>query len=897
VIMGGLVRTGEVGRMGLMERRGRMVLGIGRIMIAADAELGVSGDIPHSEVAGFRLAVARIPVLHGLVCWAVLGTQPRWGWWILGAVPTVGHRASGQPRAVFVTGMTQMALSGEVLVEPDPVKQFFADHCVRCHGVEKQKGDFRLDRLEREFTELAVAERWAEVLFRMNSGEMPPEDEKQPSAEELGGVVDWLSARLKEGEAARMAMRGPVTHYRLSRDEYGATVHDLLGVHYDVNLPGAFNEDPRWHGFERIGAMLSLSPSHVDRYLKAAETVLARAFAEKPVVAVKRRADAVDMRHRSERKRLEELGIADKVRAVVWPGGAVEGFRSYWFSEVRESGVYRARIRLSGLRGLDGRAPHLSVWDSRLKRSIYDEDIIAAEDKPVEIEFETFLDLPAELDFVNELSGAFEKTGNHTLNVLIGGGSIFTHSRETRRTHPTGYKLFDDEGRAIFPVLLVDSVEWEGPLTSEADLKKREGLVPAKDDLGDARECLKKFAGLAWRRPASEAEVDRYVAVVEREMAAGEKFAAAYRAAMVGVLASKNFFYLVEGSPGERRDGLDDWELASRLSCFLWGSMPDAALFAAAEVGTLRQPEVLRGQVRRMFGDAKIGRFTDAFPRQWLQLYKVGMFPPDPRLYPNYDLWLEKSMVLETTEYFAMMFGRNLPLREFLVSDWTMVNPRLAAFYGLPPLEASGFQRVALRPEDHRGGLLTNASVLMLTSDGTRHRPVHRGVWVSEAIFGRTPPPPPPNVEPLAPTPSDKPKATVRMQLEAHATNATCASCHRRIDPLGFAFEHYDAVGQWRTEERVATGQGGNPPVNASGTMPDGRAFTGPDGFKELLAQDVDRFAEAFVEQLATFGLRRVMTLDDRAQLKAIAAATKYGGYRLRDVIEQLVVSPLFQKR
>ncbi len=798
--------------------------------------------------------------------------------------------------ARFLFLLLLCAAAGRVFAEP-AVEKFFADHCVRCHGEKKQKGDFRLDSLVREFGELQTAERWAEVVFRMNSGEMPPEDEKQPSAEELGRVVDWLTARLKDGEAARMAKRGPVAHYRLSRDEYAATVQDLLGVTFDVNLPGAFNEDPRWHGFERIGAMLSLSPSHVDRYFKAAETVLERAFPAKPVVAAKVGVDAVEMRHRSERKRFEELGIADKVRAVIWPGGSLAAFRGYWSGQLRESGMYRARVRLSGLPGLDGRTPHLSVWHTKLKRSVCDEDIIAPEDKPVVVEFETFLEMPAELDFVNELSGAFNKEGNHTLNVLNGGGSVFTHSRETRRLNPTGYKLFDDEGQAIYPALIVHSVEWEGPLTSEADLKKREGLVPVKDDLAEARACLKKFAGLAWRRPASDAEVERYVAVVERELAAGEKFATAYRAAMVGVITSKNFYYLVEGSPTERRDVLNDWELASRLSYFLWGSMPDEALFSAAQAGTLRQPEVLREHVRRMLGDAKIARFTEAFPRQWLQLHKVGMFPPDPKLYPDYDLWLEKSMVLETTGFFTEMFAKNLPLRGFLFSDWTMVNPRLAAFYKLPPLGASGFQRVALRPEDHRGGLLTHASVLMLTSDGTRHRPVHRGVWVSEAIFGKTPPPPPPNVEPLEPTPSDKPKATVRMQLEAHATHATCASCHRKIDPLGFAFEHYDAVGQWRTEERVATGKGGNPPVNASGTMPDGRAYNGPDEFKKIMAQDVDRFAEAFVEQLATFALRRVMTLDDRAQLTVIAAATKPGGHRLRDVIEQLVMSPLFQKR
>jgi hypothetical protein len=338
---------------------------------------------------------------------------------------------------------------------------------------------------------------------------------------------------------------------------------------------------------------------------------------------------------------------------------------------------------------------------------------------------------------------------------------------------------------------------------------------------------------------------------------------------------------------------LTDVELASRLSYFLWGSMPDDALLAPG----LGRPESLRAQARRMLEDPKISRFLEAFPRQWLQLHKVGLFPPDPKLYPDYDLWLEKSMVLESVEYFREVFSKNLPLREFLASDWAVVNPRLAAYYGLKPLTASGFQRVTLRPEDRRGGILTHASVLSLTSDGTRHRPVHRGVWVSETVFGRTPPPPPPNVEPLEPTPSDKPRASIRQQLEAHATHAQCASCHRKIDPLGFAFDAYDAVGRWRTVERGLPGKGPDPAVDASGTLPDGRAFSGAEEFKTLLAADVDRFAEAFAGQLATFALRRVMTLDDAPALRKIAEACKPEGYRLRSMIEALVTSDLFRNR
>jgi hypothetical protein len=204
---------------------------------------------------------------------------------------------------------------------------------------------------------------------------------------------------------------------------------------------------------------------------------------------------------------------------------------------------------------------------------------------------------------------------------------------------------------------------------------------------------------------------------------------------------------------------------------------------------------------------------------------------------------------------------------------------------------------VQLEAGDHRGGLLTQAAVLSLTSDGTRHRPVHRGVWVSEAIFGRTPPPPPPNVEPLEPTPVNKPKATIREQLQAHTTHATCAACHQKIDPLGFAFDHYDAIGRWRMTERVAGGLGPDPPVHAAGSLPDGRAYHGAEEFKDRLVEDLDRFAEAFTEQLATYALRRVMTVDDLPSIRSITATSQKDDYRLQTLIESLVLSPLFLQR
>ena len=777
----------------------------------------------------------------------------------------------------------------------DALESYFKEHCLRCHGEKKQKGDLRLDTLAKDFTGGSETERWFEVINRIGAGEMPPEDEPQPTAEASERVMEWLSARIKEGESARMAKRAPVAHYRLSREEYAFTVADFLGVQYDTRAPGAFSEDPEWQGFERLGSELSLSPSHVEKYLKAAAEIIDLAFPDKKPFQVKSRVDALymDWQNAGKRKELDAIGITPKIRTLFWPGHELSNVRPDGGYR-QTAGRYRGRIQLSGLTPAGGRTPHVTLYSKELDRMIFEADVLAAEDKPAVLEFEVFL--PAgKWDVI--ISNAVPGPSNLP-HAGRPGGAVFTTLKDPKSREPWQRKMTDDEGRPLYPLLIVDWIDWEGPLESPADLQKREGLFPADNaDASAVLACLTRFAKGAWRRPVTSEEMQPYAAIVAREQAEKTTLRAAYKTALLGVLASKNFTYLTEGSPGEKRPLLSDWELASRLSYFLWSSAPDAQLRTAAEKGALRTSEGLRAEVLRMMADAKIARFTESFPRQWLQLKRVGDFPPDEKLYPDYDAWLEHSMVQESTSYFAEMFRQNLPLSEFIDSNWTMLNPRLALHYGIDPPDSAKFQRVALSPEQHRGGLLTQASILSLSSDGTRHRPVHRGIWVSQAILGKTPPPPPPNVSAIQPNPVNEPKATIRQKLAAHKANPNCAACHAKIDPLGLAFDHYDAIGRWRTEEVVLTGKGANPPVDASGTLSDGRHFADSAEFKKLLAARPEPFAHAFVSKLAVYGLRRAVTLDDEAAIKAIAEKSKSSGYALRDVIESFVLSDLFRKR
>ncbi|MBL8865593.1 MAG: DUF1588 domain-containing protein, partial [Planctomycetia bacterium] len=315
-----------------------------------------------------------------------------------------------------------------------------------------------------------------------------------------------------------------------------------------------------------------------------------------------------------------------------------------------------------------------------------------------------------------------------------------------------------------------------------------------------------------------------------------------------------------------------------------------------AQVGTLKG-EGLKREVDRLLLDGKSHRFIDDFTRQWLQLHRLGMFPPDKKLYPNYDAWLETSLRSEPVEFVREMYTKNLPIDQLIDSDWTMANARLCEFYGLPEPKSGGFQRVSLKPEHHRGGLLTMGAVLGLTSDGTRHRPVHRGVWVSEVMFNKTPPPPPANVSAIEPSPPESPKATLRQKIEAHRNNANCAACHAKIDPLGIAWDNYDAIGQWRTHEKVAKGIGEDPLLDPSGVLPDGRAFKDSVQFKRLLIDDRDRFLHAFVEHLCTYALRRVLTVDDREAVSAIVEDVRKSNAGLKDVVRFVALSELMRKR
>jgi len=457
------------------------------------------------------------------------------------------------------------------------VQPFVKKYCVECHGEDVQKGDFRVDNLSPKVgTENSP--QWLEIMERINSGEMPPEEVKvRPRAEESAKIVEWIAMRMKEGESARMAARGRVSYNRLTRDEYVNTVRDLIGVHFDANDPGNLLEDPEWHGFERIGSVLTLSPSNIEKYLGAADTILNEAYPDplpknakpalpfggsKPVLYE----DQISERHR---ERLRELGLLDKVRYEMWPGDI---FRySLLKDPLPESGIYEISYTLSGLKPEKGRAPRIKVYESKVDRVLFEQDIVAPEDKPVTVTFRAHLPKGRpNIQVYNDVPGPSNnpRSGRH--------GNVPFISTKIGRI-PWQMKLTDEQGQPRYPFLIMDSISWKGPIIEDREQQFRDDYMPTEEgNMQQVRECLATLARRAFRRPITDEELDGYVSIVKSELDAKETFRNAVKAGMLAILNSKSFLFIAEGDENSQRNTLNDWEIASRLSYLLWSTKKGA---------------------------------------------------------------------------------------------------------------------------------------------------------------------------------------------------------------------------------------------------------------------------------------------------------------------------------
>ena len=656
--------------------------------------------------------------------------------------------------------------------EPPPAKQldepartFLATHCQECHTGEKPKGDFRVDQLSADFASTANRERWLAALKRVKAGEMPPKAKPRPTEKDVHAVTDWVAARV---EAVRQA-QGRVGLRRLNRVEYENTVRDLLGI--DVELQEMLPADTSANGFDNNGEALHTSSFLMEKYLEAADLALGKAIANCPQPPlVKKRYLLKEERGVKVSTESVYLDRADEL--VMFSSSAWNALTVSQFYPP-DRGKYRIRISASGYQSGDkpvmfriDAGPMLMGTKNHLV-SYFD----AAPNKQTVIEF------------VDSLEAR-----NHI--------RISPYGLATAQTvNKIGAEKYDGPG------LAVQWVEVEGPLHDTwppechrrifGDLEQKRSPVfnndrrvevVSKTPEADAERILRDFARRAFRRTVTDDDIKPFIALVKAKLAAKQSFEQAVRVGLTAIMLSPDFLFLRE-KPGR----LDDFALASRLSYFLWSTMPDEELLTLAEKGKLHEPETLRAQVERMLKHPKAAAFTENFVGQWLGLRDIDFTEPSFLLYPEYDALLRVSMVKETELFFAELLKNDLSVTNFVASDFSMLNGRLAKHYGIPGVDGYAFRKVTLPPESHRGGVLTMASVLKVTANGTTTSPVTRGVWVMDRILGTPPPNPPSDVPAIEP--DIRGATTIREQLAKHRQIASCAACHAKIDPPGFALE------------------------------------------------------------------------------------------------------------
>jgi hypothetical protein len=769
----------------------------------------------------------------------------------------------------------------------DAVRPVLARHCLACHSGEKPEGNLDLAKLSPDFAVAADRLRWQSVLERVRDGDMPPEKKPRPTDGEISTLLGWIESQ----EAAIRARQGRVVLRRLNRVEYENTIRDLLGI--NVNLREQLPEDGSADGFDNAGAALHTSSFLMERYLEAADIALNLAIANRP-------APPPLLQKRISVKDGHPIRTTTEDVYRFGPDGEVICFCSSNWHNVSVPGVYpadggdfRFRISVSGVQS--GDRPVTFRVTSGNTRLTGTSGLVGYFDAP-----------PGERKIIEFVRHLEPRT---TIAILPYGLA----SAQTVKA--TGAEQWAGPGLAI------QYVEVEGPLHETwppASHRRLFGDLPQKNfgiynfrdrvevvsgqPLVDAERILRDFTRRAFRRAVGEADVAPFLEVVKARLAAEATFEQALRAALKGVLISPEFVFLRE-EPGR----LDDFALASRLSYFLWSTMPDEELFAVAERKQLSQPNVLRQQVERMLQDPKAAALTENFVGQWLSLREIDFTEPSHLLYPEFDHLLKVSMIRETELFFDEVLKSDLSVANFVASDFTMLNGRLAKHYGISGPEGWEFQKVALPPDSHRGGVLTMASVLKVTANGTTTSPVLRGAWVLDRILGTPPSPPPPNVPVL--DPDIRGATTIREQLAKHRSVESCGACHRTIDPPGFALESFDCIGGWRDWYRV-TGTGGvvvvdgrrmsyhkGKNVDPADELPDGRKFANIDELKQLLLADKEQVARSLAGKLVTYATGAAPRAADKPQIEAIVGQIREKNYGLRSLVHAVVQSDLFQQK
>ncbi|MCA9173733.1 MAG: DUF1592 domain-containing protein [Planctomycetales bacterium] len=786
--------------------------------------------------------------------------------------------------------------------------------CAHCHGPQKQEARLRLDKLSTDLIgDRAAAEHWHEVLNVLNRGEMPPEDEPQLTDAERAAVTGWLTAAIREAQDALRNTSGRVILRRLNRVEYRNTMQDLLGLEmdYDRDLPP---DAPSRDGFRNDGAALRMSPLQLEYYLATARRALDRVIVS------------------GEAPRVYEYKF-DKSNVGGWLGnversnqlGRQQSFLATMKKDYPEEGEFLIRITIDVELKPDKGFPLLEVSVGYRP----DTKILFREVDVVE------LDQPGR--HVLEFRGRLE---NHPLPVR-GQGKFPGLVVRARNLYTDGSPLPKGEKNKFppepdLPLIVVQSLEFTAPVFDAWPPPLHRNILIAselreQDELAYTREVLRRFLPRAYRRPASDLEVDALADFFQTIRPDFPSYEEAVRETLAMALIQPQFLYLLEeldetassmspqlapletlseaeqaardaAEPSAQRRGrrqITDWELASRLSYFLWSTMPDETLTKLAAESRLGLPEVLAEQVERMLADSRSERMVRQFTEQWLRLDTMDQVAVSQQQHPNFDDQLKPHMRGETIALMTELIRHNECALLLLDSDFTMLNEPLAKHYGIDGVLGQAFRRVPLPAEPKRGGLLGHASILLANSTGADSHAVRRAVWIRDRLLNDPPAPPPPNVPTLDEADAKFRKLSVREQLEIHRGDGACASCHRGIDPWGIALEHFDAVGKWRNEIQRRNGKQVEAlPVQAADVLPDGTPLDGAVQLRQhLLTARRDDFVRSLTSRLLTYALGRRLEFSDEPVVDDLAQKLAAREHRLRDLIVEIVRSEPFRTK
>jgi len=794
------------------------------------------------------------------------------------------RRHNGLAWAVIAAALPASAAAGE-LSPPRPVASFLERHCAACHSEHDAEAGFDLAGLALEADSPAGDRRWTTLIDRVAHGEMPPADAEQPTPADrerfLTAAGGWLTDAIRD----RDTRLGRVHGRRLTRREMERSLHALLGI--DIPLAQELPEEPRPGGFTTVAERQSISHHQLERHLAVVDRALDEAFrrALSPADELQKDLAASEIVRTNPASRCREPELLAS-RAVVWSGGPIY-YGRLPCTTAPADGWYRFRVTASGLTlpatGGVWCTVHAGLCVSSAPLLQYVTAFEAGEE-PREIAFECWL------------------PKGHMLEIRPGD---ITLKRANFREGQVG--AGEGEPQNV-PGLALERLVMERFHEGPGDDALRRlvfGDVPLeKDDKtgrlrprpenakADAARLVAAFARRAFRRPVPDEVVAGYVTLVHDLLAEKTPFAEALRAGYRAILCSSRFLYLAE-EPGP----LDDHALACRLSYFLTGAPPDASLSRLADAGTLRDPAVLRREADRLLAGPGTRRFVEDFAAEWLDLDQIDFTEPDRKLYPEFDAIVQAGMLAETRATLAEALADNRPVTWLIAADTTWLDSRLARFYDVPDVTGDALRRIKISPASHRGGLLAQGAILKVAANGNNTSPIIRGVWIGERILGDEIRPPPDGIPAIEP--DIRGTTTIREQLAQHRSDASCASCHRTIDPPGFALENFDPAGQWRDHylafDKGKRKQGAA--IDASDTLPDGRPFKDFAEFRSLVAADPDRLAKSLAGHLLVYGTGAELSYADRAAVAAIAKAAAKQDHGVKSILLEVITSPTFTSK